>query len=172
MSSSDRIRREHKLRAAEGYLELGLALQALAELNTLSPAGDGRASYLRGEALRELGRYEEALAHLEAAVMILPDEIPAYLALAWCYKRTDRLPLAIEALEKAIHVDPGQGILHYNLACYWSLAQRPRLSLRYLERALELDDRFRELAHEEPDFSLLRDDPRFQALTSVIAKDT
>lgn len=170
MASFNRIRREHKLRAAEGYLELGLARQAIGELRSLGAAGDGdgRVSYLVGEALRELGRYEEAADHLEQAVQILPDEIPPYLALAWCYKRTDRLPLAIEALETALRVDPGQGILHYNLACYWSLARRPRRSLRHLEQALELDDRFRELAHEEPDFLPLRDDPRFQALTSVI----
>lgn len=168
MSAANRIRREHKLRTAEGYLELGLARQALAELQSLGGATDGRIGYLRGESLRELGRYEEAIADLEMAVSILPDEIPPYLALAWCYKRTDQLPLAIEALEQAVRIDPGQGILHYNLACYWSLAQRPRLSLQHLQQALELDDRFRELAHEEPDFLPLRDHPRFQELTSVI----
>jgi tetratricopeptide (TPR) repeat protein len=170
MSTADRIRREHKLRVAEGYLEIGLPRQALAELETLgeSAQGDGRVGYMRGEALRELGRYEDAIGQLESAISILPDEIPPYLALAWCYKRTDRLPLAIESIEKAIRIDPGQGILHYNLACYWSLAARPRLSLRHLERALELDDRFRELAHDEPDFIALRDNPRFQELTSVI----
>jgi tetratricopeptide (TPR) repeat protein len=170
MSSLQRIRRDHKLRAAEGYLEIGLARHALSELDALGDAGacDGVVSYLRGEALRELGKYEDAISHLESAVSLLPDEIPPYLALAWCYKRTDRLPQAIEALQKAIGVDQGQGILHYNLACYWSLAHRPRRSLRHLERALELDDRFRELAHDEPDFLPLRDDPRFQKLTSVI----
>ena len=170
MSSSLRIRREHKLRAAEGYLELGMARQALCELQSLGSAtgGDGRVSYIIGEALRELGEYERAVEHLELALQILPDEIPPHLALAWCYKRTGRLPLAIETLEKAVRIDPGQGILHYNLACYWSVARRPRLSLRYLERALELDDRFRELAYEESDFLPLREDPRFQALTSVI----
>jgi tetratricopeptide (TPR) repeat protein len=170
MSAADRIRREHKLRVAEGYLEIGLARQALAELQSLGSeaGGDGRVGYLRGEALRELGRYDEAITDLESAVSILPDEIPPYLALAWCYKRTDQLPLAIEMLERALRVDPGQGILHYNLACYWSLAARPRLSLRHLQRALELDDRFRELAHEEPDFIPLRENPRFQELMSVI----
>lgn len=147
-----------------------MARQALAELQSLgsSSDGDGRVSYILGEALRELGEYEQAVDHLELAVKILPDEIPPYLALAWCYKRTDRLPLAIDALEKAVQIEPGQGILHYNLACYWSLAGRPRHSLRYLERAVDLDERFRELAHEEPDFLPLREDPQFQALTSVI----
>ena len=59
-------------------------------------------------------------------------------------------------------------MLHYNLACYWSLARNRTLALRYLSRALEIDGNFRDLIADEPDFNPLRHDPEFVALTSVI----
>ena len=57
------------------------------------------------------------------------------MALAWCYKRTGQLGKAIESLERAVTIDPSEGVLHYNLACYWSLARNRTLALRYLSRA-------------------------------------
>jgi tetratricopeptide (TPR) repeat protein len=118
--------------------------------------------------LRELARYEEALLPLERSADLLPDDIHVLLALAWCYKRTGQLAKAIESLERALAVDPSEGVLHYNLACYWSLARNRTLALRYLARALEIDSNFRDLIGDEADFNPLRHDPDFIALTSVI----
>jgi tetratricopeptide (TPR) repeat protein len=91
-----------------------------------------------------------------------------WLALAWCYKRTGRILEAIRALESALDSEPREPILHYNLACYWSLlAQRTR-ALSFLQHAIDLNSNFRDLVNDEPDFDLLRNDPEFRALTSVI----
>ena len=90
------------------------------------------------------------------------------LALGWCYKRTGQLAKAIEALERAVKIDSSEAILHYNLACYWSLARNRTLALRYLSQALEIDANFRDMISDEPDFNPLRHDPEFIALTSVI----
>ncbi len=94
--------------------------------------GNGKACYLLGEALRELSRYEEALLPLERSADLMPDDIHVLLALGWCYKRTGQLAKAIEALERAVRVDAGEAVLHYNLACYWSLARNRTLALRFL----------------------------------------
>ena len=58
------------------------------------------------------------------------------LALGWCYKRTNRLAQAIDSLERALREHPDEALLHYNLACYWSLAANgPKALGRTLDRA-------------------------------------
>jgi tetratricopeptide (TPR) repeat protein len=160
------VRRAKILLQAEGYLELGLAERALQSLSRLEGPSrrDASASYLRGEALRELERHEEALRPLARAAELTPDRIRVWLALAWCYKRTDRLQLAIDAMQRALDVAPSNALLHYNLACYWSLAGQRDEALRSLSRSLEMDPDFRTLIDDETDFDPLRRDPDFQAL--------
>ena len=150
MSSQRRQRRQRILLQAEGYLELGMAQHAhdsLARADDL-PASDGQIHYLRGEALRTLERYGEALEALQKAAEAMPDDVHVWLALAWCHKRTDGLDLAIEALEIAVEIDPSEAILHYNLACYWSLARNKQYALDYLSRAFEIDSNYRDLVHD------------------------
>src|SRR5690606_28553700 len=131
----------------------------------------GRACYLLGESLRELGRYDEAVGPLERAVDLMAEDIHVHLALAWCYKRTRRLSAAIGTLQHALRGEPLEPILHYNLACYYSLANNRRRALNFLSRALDLDVNYIDLVPSESDFDLLRDDPEFQMLTSVIRSE-
>jgi tetratricopeptide (TPR) repeat protein len=142
------------------------ALRALQRRGTLVH-GNGRACYLMGETLRELARFEEALFPLERSADLIPDDIHVWLALGWCYKRTGRLAKAIESLEAAVKVDPSDATIHYNLACYWSLARNRVLALRYLARAFDIDSNFRDLVLDEPDFNALRHDPEFKMLTGL-----
>jgi len=169
VSPHDRIRRQQLLTQAEGYLELGMAAHAL---GVLERCGDPRmlpdhALYLKGQSLRELGRFREALEPLSRAAVRTPDNICVWLALGWCYKRTGKLDRAIESLEEALAAQPDDALVHYNLACYWSLAKNKRQALAYLSRALDLDDEYRLLVSGEPDFDPIRDDPAFQALVRV-----
>jgi len=131
--------------------------------------GNGRACYLLGETLRELARYEEALLPLERSADLVPDDIHVLLALGWCYKRTGQPGKALDASEKAARVDPSEAVLHYNLACYWSLARNRTLALRFLAKALEIDANYRDLIADETDFNSLRHDAEFQLLAGVIA---
>jgi Flp pilus assembly protein TadD len=154
---------------AEGYLELGMARHAL---DVLARWGDPQslpdhALYLKGQGLRELGRYREALEPLSRAAHGDPGNISIWLALGWCYKRTGKLDRAIESLEEALTVEPNDALVHYNLACYWSLAHNKRQALVYLSRAFDLEDELRALVADESDFDAVRDDPAFQALVRV-----
>ena len=169
ISHRDRVRRQQLVLQAEGYLELGMAGHAL---ETLSRWGDSdtlpdHVLYLKGQVLRELGRFGEALEPLARAAQGDPDNISAWLALGWCYKRTGKLDRAIESLEEALTVELNDALVHYNLACYWSLAENKQQALAYLARALDLQDEYRGLVAAEPDFDPLRNDPRFQALVKV-----
>ena len=166
MDSRTRVRRIKLQREAEGYLELGLSRRALDVLARLGdPARlDGHSLYLWGEALRDLDRFEDALVPLGRASEIEPENIHIWIALGWCHKRLGRLDLAIEALEEALAADPDESLIHYNLACYWSLAGNKQRALGYLEQSLSLDSSYARRTAAEPDFDPIRDDPEFQAV--------
>lgn len=168
--SRNRLLLRRAIEEAEGYTELGMAEHALRTLQRRGSLvhGNGRACLLLGETLRELSRYEEALLPLQRSADLLPDDIHVLLALGWCYKRTGQLGKAIEALEKAVRIDPSEAVLHYNLACYWSLARNRTLTLKFLSRALEIDSNFRDLIADEADFDPIRHDHDFQILAGVI----
>lgn len=121
-----------------------------------------------GESLREMQQYREAIFPLRRSLELIPDDIHVWLALGWCYKRVGHLDRAIESLEQALDVEPGEAILHYNLACYWSLARNHRQALRHLADALDIDGNYCDFVHDEPDFDPLRDNPLFQSLTGML----
>jgi tetratricopeptide (TPR) repeat protein len=167
MSTMIRDRIKRLLDESEGYLMLNLPDRALEILERRSDWATMQfeASFLRGEALRSLGRFREALRPLEVAAKLRPADIGVAVALGWCYKRTHRLAQAIDALDRAAQENPDEPLLHYNLACYWSLAGNVAKALEELAVALELDPDYRTKLGEEADFDPIRDHPDFVRLT-------
>jgi tetratricopeptide (TPR) repeat protein len=163
-TSGDRIRK--KLHEAEGYLELDLPGHALEILDATAewPGYQFEGCLIKGEALRRLDRHREAIQPLEIAAGLRPSDSRVALALGWCYKRTNRLAQAIDALDRARRHDPDNALLHYNLACYWSLAGQASKALNELNAALELEADLKKLIAEEPDFQKLRGNPEFDRL--------
>lgn len=186
MSDLNRLRRQQILREAEGYLDLitvfgdrmpcrpdtrdSLAQRVLDTLDRVENPGGLKAHilFLRGQALRAMDCYVEAVPLLREAAEIEPQNVHIRLALGWCYKRCRRLDLAIQALEEALDADDSYAIVHYNLACYWSLAGNVKLAVTYLAQAFDLEPDYRDLVPKERDFDPVRNHPHFQALTSVI----
>ena len=187
MADYQRIIRQQAIREAEGYLDLAmgfaeqwpldpelrlrLAQRALNALQRLGGASRRRAHvlYLTGQAYRVMHRYLEAVPPLTDAAELDPENTSIWLVLAWCHKRTSRLDLAIESLENALAVESREAILHYNLACYWSLAGNSKIALRYLAQSFDIDPNYRELVADETDFDPIRDLPDFQSLIGAIA---
>lgn len=165
-----RHQRQQLIRQAEGYLELGMIDHALRALDRLgdSEGLESHALYLKGEALRSAERYHEALIELHRSADIMPDDIHIWISMAWCYKRTNNVELAIHSLKEALAIEPGEALLHYNLACYWSLFGDKGQALESLSTAFEIDPNYRDLVDQESDFDPIRQDPDFLALTSVI----
>ena len=147
-----------------------LARRAIETLKRVENPGGlkGQILFLQGQALRHMQLLTEAIPPLREAAEYEPQNVHIRLALAWCYKRSRRLDLAIESLEMALEAEPGLAILHYNLACYWSLAGNPKIAVSYLAQALELEPSYRDMVHQEADFDPIRHHPHFQALTEVI----
>jgi tetratricopeptide (TPR) repeat protein len=163
-TSSDQIRKQ--LDEAEGYLMLDLPQRSLEILDSRPDWSEMQfeANVLKGEALQSLKQYREALRPLEIAAALRPSDVRVALALGWCYKRTNRLAQAIDSLHCALREHPEQSLLHYNLACYWSLAGNGSKALDELALALGLDPDLRSLIGDESDFDGLRGDPEFQRL--------
>ncbi len=161
----DRIKRQ--LDEAEGYLMLDLPVRTLEILDRRTDWATMQfeASFLKGEALRSLERYREALKPLEVAAKLRPGDVGVAIALGWCYKRTHRLAQAIDALERANRENSEEPLLHYNLACYWSLAGNVAKALDELTIALGLEPGLRSLVAVESDFAALRGNPEFERLT-------
>jgi len=159
----ERIRRNHRLREAEGYLELGLFERAMEVLDRL-PEGDREcleALLIRAEVLRHTGQYRSALEILERLAEKDPDNVGIRLAMGWCHKRIGRIDLACADLETAKQVDPHNALVLYNLACYYSLAGKKQEALTYLGEALRREPGLRTLIDTETDFDALRADPEF-----------
>ena len=89
--------------------------------------------------------------------------------MGWCFKRINRLDLAIESLEEALSADADEAIVYYNLACYWSLAHNVEQALNYLSVAFDIDPNFRDLVDDERDFDPIRSNSDFRSLTSVVS---
>jgi tetratricopeptide (TPR) repeat protein len=184
--NSARLTSHPSLQEAEGYLDLLLATQAhqrlprdvrvplaeraVAALDRCAEryGWNARLLFMRGQALRLMDRYSEAVVPLRRAAELMPRSRHIRLLLAWCYKRCQRIDLAIETLEDALVAAPQVAILHYNLACYWSLARNPRLAMHHLAKAIEIEPDYRDRVATEADFDPVRWHPRFKSLVSVI----
>src|SRR5690349_16661099 len=98
-----------RLAAAEGYLELGLPVYALSELDSVKEAGPFEAisQLLRGEALQAEQRFTEAIPALNRAAELVPAPFNqrALLGLSRCYRASGQEQLAVEAEQAAMPKD-------------------------------------------------------------------
>jgi hypothetical protein len=74
---------------------------------------------------------------------------------------------AVEAVRAGLEQSPDHPGLHYNYACFATLAgDTSDETFDHLRRSVELLPRFREQARTDDDFAAVRDDPRFEAALS------
>ena len=165
--ASRRLKR--RMEAAQGFLMLDLADQALRELDEIDDAGEQAFHFhlLRGEALRAKAEHRRALDQFLMAHAIDPTDLSALMGMAWCYKRIDRLDQSIDTLRLAYESHAEVPVVLYNLACYYSLAGDKEQALSWLGRALRMDRNFLKLVPHETDFAPLRDDPDFAHLLEL-----
>ena len=89
---------------------------------------------------------------------------------AWPYHRESlaayseqRYADALEAVRNALEQVPDHAGLHYNYACFATLAGDTSDEMfAHLRRSVELLPRFREDARRDDDFAAVREDPRFE----------
>jgi tetratricopeptide (TPR) repeat protein len=189
--------RKKLIKVAEGYLELmtmfedrwpldpslvevlaDRTIETLDKTASLKKPKDSRARkrlkthicVLKGQACRIARRYDRAISFFEQVLELDAEDFDTLLAIAWCYKRTERLRDAIKALETLIGFEPTSPIAHYNLACYLALAKEADRSILHLSSAIEFDEALRENAEAESDFDPIRETQEFVTLMTTPIK--
>jgi hypothetical protein len=75
----------------------------------------------------------------------------------------ERYADAVQAVRNGLEKNPDHAGLHYNLACFATLAgDTGDETFEHLRRSVELFPPFREQARTDEDFTAVRDDPRFE----------
>lgn len=107
-----------RMRRGVLHLKAGRMEEALADFSATVGPGDGEDGgvlplILRGKALGELGRHDEALADLDEAVRIDPGRWSTYLARGFEKGLQRRYEEALADLDMAVGMEPGNPLLHY-----------------------------------------------------------
>jgi tetratricopeptide (TPR) repeat protein len=103
-----------------------------------------------------------------AAFSISPWERSAEALRFWTTGEWDR---AVAVLQTQLAEDPGNANVLYNLACAESRGGHRREALAHLRQAVDLEPRFRALAHEDADLEAIRDDAGFPGADPVEAQN-
>jgi len=165
----DSNRTQKALRAAEGYAELKMYDDALAELDRLLAEVPDHldALYRKGLILLERGRWAEAEAPFCRIIELDPEQAHVYVHLAWIYRRIASLEKAIETIQRAIELKPSMPIALYNLACYRAVQGQSEQALTLLGKAIGLAKEYRALARSDPDFESVKGSEAFKKLTEI-----
>jgi len=95
-----------------------------------------------GVALKDAGRDEEAIPHLQEAVRLEPNETQAYVTLGNLLAGKGDVQNAIAAWQRAIALDPAQADVHNNLGVAYANLGRVADARAEFTRALEVDPSF------------------------------
>lgn len=149
---------ERVLLAAQGYSELAMFDDAVAELDSLpekaqrSPA----ALELRTVILMQAKRWKPALTAARSLCRAEPEKTTGFIHAAFCMHELGRTVEARDILvsgPEALHTEP---TFHYNLACYECALGNLALARLHLDKSIELDKKFRGFARNDPDLAALR----------------
>jgi hypothetical protein len=143
------------LQAASGWLELGLADEALAELATLPAEARGHRVALEMTLAAQMSKQAWNSAADTARLLCLKaaDEPLFFLRAAYCLHETGDTLAACNWLLRGPKALLGMAVFHYNIACYlWTLGHGSR-ARSHLEQAITMDHSLRETARTDRDLA-------------------
>lgn len=150
----------HHARAADGWLDLGVADAAQAELEHLSAAANSVPEVLDLYWRLCTARldWEGALSIAEKIVALAPQNANGWIHRSYALHELRRTLEAQDTLLVAAALFPDQSVIPYNLACYACQLGDLDSARRWLRRTLKLKGiaNLRELALDDPDLAPLR----------------
>jgi hypothetical protein len=152
----------HYLSAAVGWLELGDAIEAEAELNRVSAENQCHPDVLevRWIVVARNERWKVALGIAQALLKLAPNRSSGWLHQAYSLRRAEKkggLQRAWEALLPAYSRFPRDPTIPYNLSCYACQMDRMDEARVWLRRALKIGDKhaIKEMALSDADLQPL-----------------
>ena len=146
---------DRTLRAASGWLELGLADEALDELQALPAEAQLQRDplELKLAAQMECEQWNAASETARLLCLKAEEEPEFFLRAAYCLHETGDTLAACNQLLRGPKALFEMAIFHYNLACYlWTLGEGPR-ARGHLKQAIDLDETFLAEAREDRDLA-------------------
>ena len=151
---------QHRLRAAEGWLELSNPREALAELESISPEWCGHSDVLnmRSQIARTAKEWETCFEVARKFSQSAPQDPRAWTSLAQTFYHASRLQEAYNLAVSKITSFPKYWPLYYDAACYACLTGRLNQARQFLQLATALgdEDEIKSLASHDPDLEALR----------------
>lgn len=149
---------QQHLTAAEGYVSLGMYLDADAELDRIDPYVRHVPEVLvvRVQIYRALEKWELMQTVARKLTHYDSQDVQAAVWLAYSTRRAESIEAAKVILLDAVERLP-VGIIHYNLACYECQLGQIEVAKARLQHAFKLDQRFRLLALDDEDLKPLWD---------------
>lgn len=141
------------IRAASGWLELGMPEDALEELNGLSGQDSEESKVLELKLAAQMAKedWKNAAETAMALCSQSVDEPEFFLSAAYCLHETGETAEAKNWLQRGPDVLSEMPVFHYNMACYlWTLGEKER-ARNHLSKAVEMDESFMESARYDKD---------------------
>jgi predicted Zn-dependent protease len=151
---------EQIVRIAEGYSELGMLDDALAQLDQLETEHEDRLEILRMrvEILLQKQNWQDALPLSLRLCAMNPSQPDGYVHAAFCLHELGRTSDAKQTLLDGPATLLDEPVYYYNLACYDTVLGNLEQAKAYLRASFRLDKSFRELAKRDPDLKQIWDE--------------
>ena len=145
------------LRAADGYVDLGMHLEAEDELEKIDPYCRNLPQVLRVRlaVYHSLKRWDMMQMVARRLTRHDPSSVQWKTSLAYATRRADSVEAAKSILIEALKSHPEEAIVYYNLACYECQLSNLTDAKSYLMQATKRDSRFKLMALSDPDLELL-----------------
>lgn len=149
---------EKKISAAQGYTELGMLEDALAELDGIEPSMREGAPVIemRLLILMRAKRWSEALPLGVQLSVAHPEATAGFVHAAFCLHELGRTLEAKKMLLSGPAAMQNEPTFFYNLACYEVALGDSTNALVNLERSFKIDKRYRQFAETDPDLIPIR----------------
>jgi adenylate cyclase len=155
--------------------DLEKALRLFQQARSLRP-DDHQSVYLQALVLTKLGRGDEARAAYERALQssrqqleLYPDDARTFVLGAGALARLGEIDQAKEWAARAMSLAADDDAILYNAGCALAVVGEKKPALDALERAIAAGLSGGDWVRHDPDWELLRDEPRFQALVERLA---
>lgn len=150
---------QRHLTAADGYVDLGMRLDANAELEEIDPEVRHLPEVLdvRLKICSALEKWDLMQVVASKLASYDPDHIQWTVSWAFATRRAVGIAAAREILLAAVERHPNAAVLHYNLACYECRLGDVEVAKARLHHAFKLDAKFRLLALDDEDLAPLWD---------------